>query len=83
MRTTSMMGEVVGMAASLAHKYNETPRGVYQRHLRELKAMMKKGAAIEDGNLPNNQHFNESKSLLDTPRAFLPKETEAKGNLKE
>ncbi|MCO7114913.1 FAD-dependent oxidoreductase [Bacteroides uniformis] len=31
MRTTGMMGEVVGMAASLCKKYNTTPRGVYQK----------------------------------------------------
>jgi len=43
MRTTGMMGEVVGMAASLAKKHNTTPRGVYQNHLDELKALMKKG----------------------------------------
>ena len=43
MRTTGMMGEVVGMAASLCKKYNTTPRGVYQKHLPELKALMKEG----------------------------------------
>jgi hypothetical protein len=43
MRTTGMMGEVVGMAASLAKKHNTTPRGVYQKHLGELKSLMKKG----------------------------------------
>lgn len=42
MRTTGMMGEVVGMAASYV-KYNTTPRGVYQKHLPELKALMKEG----------------------------------------
>jgi hypothetical protein len=43
MRTTGMMGEVVGMAASLAKKNNTTPRGVYQKHLDELKVLMEKG----------------------------------------
>jgi hypothetical protein len=43
MRTTGMMGEVVGMAASIAKKYKTTPRGVYKNHLDELKVLMQKG----------------------------------------
>jgi hypothetical protein len=43
-RTTTMMGEVVGMAAALAARNSTTPRGVYQKHLEELKAVMKRGA---------------------------------------
>ncbi len=44
-RTGGMMGEVVGMAASLCKKYDTTPRGVYETHLDELKELMKKGVA--------------------------------------
>jgi hypothetical protein len=40
MRTCGMMGEVVGMAVSLCKKYNTTGRGVYKKHLQQLKAMM-------------------------------------------
>ena len=36
MRTCGMMGEVVGYAASLAKKYNTSPRGVYEDHLGAL-----------------------------------------------
>ncbi|HOF40273.1 MAG TPA: FAD-dependent oxidoreductase [Candidatus Hydrogenedentes bacterium] len=43
MRTGGMMGEVVGMAASLCRKHDTTPRGVYARHLRELQALMQAG----------------------------------------
>lgn len=43
MRTTGMMGEVVGMAAWLARKYGTNPRGVYENHLEELKTLMQKG----------------------------------------
>jgi hypothetical protein len=43
MRTTGMMGEVVGMAASIATKNNTNPRGVYKNYLNELKALMQKG----------------------------------------
>lgn len=42
-KTTGMMGEVVGMAASLAAKHHADPRGVYQNHLDELKALMRLG----------------------------------------
>ncbi len=37
MRTTGMMGELVGYAASLAIKYNTSPRGVYESYCDELK----------------------------------------------
>ncbi len=43
MRTCGMMGEVVGMAASLCKKHNTNPRGVYQHHLAELKQLAKRG----------------------------------------
>ena len=41
MRTTGMMGEVVGRAAYLAIKYATSPRGVYQAHLPELIELLK------------------------------------------
>lgn len=44
MRTGGMMGEVVGMAASLCTKHGTTPRGVYEKHLDELKQLMARGA---------------------------------------
>ena len=44
MRTCGMMGEVVGMAASLCKQHDTTPRGVYENHLDELKQLAKKGA---------------------------------------
>lgn len=49
-RTTGMMGEVVGMAASLIKKYQSTPRGVYENHLPELIELMKNGvpAPLDD-----------------------------------
>jgi len=44
-RTTGMMGEVLGMAASLCRKHDCTPREVYRHHLDELTEMMTKGVA--------------------------------------
>lgn len=48
MRTTGMMGEVVGMAASLCTKHAATPRSVYEKHLDELKALMQRGVGKQD-----------------------------------
>lgn len=39
--TTGMMGELVGLAASLCKKYNCTPREVYKNHLEELESKIK------------------------------------------
>jgi len=65
MRTTGMMGEVVGMAASLCKKYGVTPRGVYRSHLDDLKALMQAG--VNKKGLPNNQRYNEGGMLKDKP----------------
>jgi len=43
MRTCGMMGEIVGMAASICKKRDTTPRGVYKDYLDELKTLMKAG----------------------------------------
>ena len=43
MRTCGLMGEIVGMAASLSKKHGTDPRGVFERHLEELKGLMKQG----------------------------------------
>jgi hypothetical protein len=43
MRTGGCMGEIVGMAASLCQKHNTTPRVIYEKHLDELKDLMRRG----------------------------------------
>lgn len=65
MRTTGMMGEVVGMAASLCKEYGTAPRGVYMHYLPELKALMQSG--INKKGLPNNQRYNEGGMLDKAP----------------
>lgn len=65
MRTTGMMGEVVGMAASICKKYQVNPRGVYRSHLPELKELMKEG--VGQKGLPNNQQYNEGGTLKEKP----------------
>jgi len=42
-RTTGMMGEVLGMAASLCNTYSCDPRAVYEKHLAKLQARLKAG----------------------------------------
>ena len=43
MRTCGMMGEIVGMAASVCDQHNCLPREVYKKYLPELKQLMKTG----------------------------------------
>ena len=68
MRTTGMMGEVVGMAASLCKRFGETPRGIYQHHLDDLKTLMTQGVG-RDG-FPNNQRYNEGGRLKGKPQVI-------------
>lgn len=69
MRTTGMMGEVVGMAASICNKYGCLPRQVYQSHLPELKNLMQEGVGHKTG--LNDQTFNLANRLLDSPRSTI------------
>jgi hypothetical protein len=46
--TTGMMGEVLGMAATLCKQHATTPRGVYEKHLNELKSLMERGVGKAD-----------------------------------
>ncbi len=56
MRTTGMMGEVVGMAASVCSKNSCLPRDVWKSHLSELKELMETGTG--DSSLADNQKYN-------------------------
>ena len=66
MRTTGMMGEVVGMAASVCHANRAYPRQVYTHFLPQLQALMERG--VGNANLPNNQNYNEGWVLEQPPR---------------
>ena len=63
MRTTAMMGEVVGMAASVCRRHKALPRDVYYTYLEELKALMRKGVGRTD--VPYMQVY----TLIDTTAA--------------
>lgn len=62
MRTTGMMGEVIGMAASVCKKHNTNPRGVYTNHLEDLIQLMQKGTGNTE--LPKIQNYNMGGTLL-------------------
>ena len=56
MRTCGLIGEVVGMAASLCREHNTTPRDIYLHHFDEMKSLMERGAGAQG--LENNQLYN-------------------------
>ncbi len=66
MRTTGMMGEVVGMAAAVCRANRAYPRQVYTHFLPQLQALMVRG--VGDASLPNNQTYNEGWGLEQPPR---------------
>jgi hypothetical protein len=43
MKTGGMMGEVIGMAASICKKNNALPRDIFQTYLEDLKKLMSEG----------------------------------------
>lgn len=63
MRTTGMMGEVVGMAAKVCRDNDCLPRTVYERHLNALKKLMSKGVGTGVPQPPQN--YNQGAMLFD------------------
>ena len=49
-RTTGMMGEVLGMAASVCKKHSCGPRDVYAKYLPELKELLQAGVPFSSFN---------------------------------
>lgn len=49
MRTCGMMGEIVGKAASICMHQKTSPRGVYEKHLPQLKELMRQPASARVG----------------------------------
>jgi len=67
MRTLGMIGEVVGMAASVCKRHQCGPRDVYTAHLDELKQLMTKG--VGNGKPQPPQKYNGGAVL---PGLFPP-----------
>lgn len=57
MRTCAMMGEVVGLAASVCTKKKLMPRDIYKTNFEDLVALMKKGAGRTD--VPYTQFYHQ------------------------
>lgn len=70
MRTTGMMGEVVGMAASICKAHSVSPRDIYRYHFEELKSLMQKGVGKESSD--NNQRYNLNYILPEKPKIAEP-----------
>ena len=74
MRTLGVLGEVVGMAASICRRHDAYPRDVYTAHLDELKAMMSKGVPYGPtyhpggfGSYYDGYHFKDTGHLHVSP----------------
>jgi hypothetical protein len=63
MRTGGMMGEVVGMAASVCTKEDILPRDLYQEYFPSLEALMRQGTGAKD--IPNRQDYNLGGTLME------------------
>ena len=57
MRTCGMMGEVVGMAASICAKRKVLPRDIYTTYFSDLQELMRKGTGRTD--LPYTQFYHQ------------------------
>ncbi len=74
MRTLGVLGEVVGMAASICRRHDVYPRDVYESHLDELKSMMTRGVpygptyhAGGHGTYYDGYHFKDTGHLHVSP----------------
>ena len=75
MRTTAMMGEVVGLAAKVCHDHGCNPRAVYPDYFGDLRALMDKGAGdpsaenLQLTNIGRNAHhfFLKPLTVRETP----------------
>ncbi|MCP4312795.1 MAG: FAD-dependent oxidoreductase [Bacteroidetes bacterium] len=61
MRTGGMMGEVLGMAASISKDQGVLPGDIYRDYFSSLEILMRKG--IGDASLPNTQIYNQGRTL--------------------
>ncbi|MEM9412355.1 MAG: FAD-dependent oxidoreductase, partial [Planctomycetota bacterium] len=85
MRTCGMMGEVVGKAAWLCVHHSVTPREVYQKHLDELKGLMKNPGSMRRGTidgplkLPEGYDFSLLMQPVPESAKFIDEEYEIWG----
>ena len=86
MRTLGMLGEVVGMAASVCTKRDCLPRDVYVVHLDELKDLMRRGVpklgVYHSGGCAGDNEFYHFKDtghfpIWPNPRSMSPRVKDA------
>ena len=70
MRTTGMMGEVIGMAAAVCRRRGCAPRAVYAKHLDELKGLMFTGVGLGKAQPPQNYNLGGMKKGAAEKAAF-------------
>ena len=61
MRTTGIMGEVIGMAASICKNEKTNPGGVYKNYFSKMEKLMEVGVGNPD--LPKIQNYNLGETL--------------------
>ena len=66
MRTGGMMGEVVGMAASICNDKKVLPRDIYENHFSDLEKLLTKG--VGNPELPFIQDYNKGGTLLEAEK---------------
>jgi len=64
MRTGGMMGEVIGMAASVCKNRDVLPRQIYTDYFSDLEKLMIRG--VGDPTLPKIQNYNLGGTLMET-----------------
>ena len=73
MRTGGCGGEIVGMAAGVCKEFNTNPRGVFKKHLDDLKKRMRKGVGKVDGSKIPYYNQGERGSSLRQVKLAQPK----------
>ena len=75
MRSLGVLGEVVGMAASICRRHDAYPRDVYETYLDELKSMMVRGVPFGptyhsggQGGYGDSYHFKDTGHLQVSPQ---------------
>jgi hypothetical protein len=70
MATCALLGQVVGTAAFLARKYGATPRGIAEKHMEELRALLYRAdAALPGQRLPDPE--NRATSAVVTAESVM------------
>jgi len=73
MRTGGTGGEIVGMAASVCKEFDTNPRGVYKKHMADLRKRMREGVGKADGSTIPYKNQGENGCSLRQANLSQPK----------